>query len=369
MSGGERIAAGGQIASVQVLRALAALMVVLGHAQHDAVVTAGRTGLAFARNHLLPWGAGVDLFFVISGFIMVHASARLFGAPGAAREFMRRRLIRIVPLYWLLASAYLVLAHGIGGAVERPSPDLAGLAASYLFWPYDLFRDGVPRPFYDLGWTLNYEMFFYLLFAAFIALPRNRAVASVSLVLAAGVAIASLATPDFTAMAFWTRPIVLEFVLGMGIALAANGGLRLPRAAAMMALGAALAILVFDPMGAAGKPATWIAPNGWLRLAGWGLPAGLAVAALVLVARNKAALPGPLARFWIALGDASYALYLVHPFVIVAGRKLWLALGLHQFLGLWPMVGAMVAGSIAAAFLLHHGVEKPMTSWLQRKTA
>ena len=97
-----------QIAVLQVLRAVAALTVVFGHAQHDALVSAMRAGQAFTRNHALPWGAGVDLFFVISGFIMVHASERLFGREGAARAFMLRRLIRIVPLYWLLATASAV---------------------------------------------------------------------------------------------------------------------------------------------------------------------------------------------------------------------------------------------------------------------
>ncbi len=108
------------IAVLQVLRAIAALTVVFGHAQHDALVSAMRAGQEFTRNHALPWGAGVDLFFVISGFIMVHASERLFGREGAAREFALRRLIRIVPLYWLLATAYFILASQFGREANRP---------------------------------------------------------------------------------------------------------------------------------------------------------------------------------------------------------------------------------------------------------
>ena len=97
------------------MRALAALMVVFSHAEGDAQVQALRLGDAFPRDTSLPWVAGVDLFFVTSGFIMVHASRDLFGAPGAARAFLTRRLVRIAPLYWLVTA----IGVGIGVAVAR----------------------------------------------------------------------------------------------------------------------------------------------------------------------------------------------------------------------------------------------------------
>lgn len=360
----------GQIASVQVLRALAALTVVFGHAQHDALVTAGRVGLAFARNHLLPWGAGVDLFFVISGFIMVHASAGLFGRPGAARTFLRRRLIRIVPLYWLLASAYLVLSQSFGGAGERAPLAPAGILASYLFWPLDLFGDGHPRPFYTLGWTLNYEMAFYALFAAFIALPRHAAILGVAVMLGLGVIAGAMLDPAATPLWFWSRPIVLEFVAGMGIAMLHQGGFRLARPAALALIALAFLALILDPMGAATKPMDWITPNDWLRLAAWGLPMAALMAGIVLRRDATPALPGhAISRFWIGLGDASYALYLAHPFALVALRKLWLAAGLHATLGLWPLVALMIAGSIALAFAVHRLIEMPIATMLRPRPA
>jgi peptidoglycan/LPS O-acetylase OafA/YrhL len=76
---------------------------------------------------------------------------------------------------------------------------------------------------------------------------------------------------------------------------------------------------------------------------------------------------GKATRLWVWLGDASYALYLVHPFVVVGVRKIWVAAGLSQHFGLWPMVGAMILASVGAALLVHEWVEKPMTAALTKK--
>lgn len=354
-------ASANQIAVLQLLRAIAALIVVFGHAQHDALVSAMRAGQEFTRNHALPWGAGVDLFFVISGFIMVHASERLFGREGAAKEFAMRRLIRIVPLYWLLATAYLILASQFRGEANRPDFSTGELIASYLFWPVDLFRDGHPRPFYTLGWTLNYEMFFYVLFASALFLPREKAVMAVAAALLALVGLGTLLPGMPVPLAFWSKPIVLEFVAGMGIALAHRRGIRLPRLGQLTMLVTAFVILFADPMGASAKPDTWITPNDWVRLFCWGLPATLMMAALMLSSAAEKPAEGRLARFWVQLGDASYALYLIHPFVIVGLRKIWLTTGAHQALGFWPMVGLALVLSIVAAFLAYRLIEKPVT--------
>ncbi|MCU0818528.1 MAG: acyltransferase [Beijerinckiaceae bacterium] len=349
------------IAVLQVLRAVAALTVVFGHAQHDALISAMRAGQEFARNHALPWGAGVDLFFVISGFIMVHASERLFGREGAAKEFALRRLIRIVPLYWLLATAYLILASQFGREANRPDFSAGELIASYVFWPLDLFRDGHPRPFYTLGWTLNYEMFFYALFASALFLPREKAVLAVTAALLALVSLGALVPGLPTPISFWSKPIVLEFVAGMGIALAHRRGIRLPRPTQLAMLVTAFVILFADPMGASVKPENWITPNDGVRLFCWGLPAALLMAAFMLSPAADQRAEGPLARFWVHLGDASYALYLIHPFVIVSLRKVWVATGAHQAFGFWPMVALTLVLSIAAALLAYRLIEKPVT--------
>ncbi|MET0430390.1 MAG: acyltransferase, partial [Microvirga sp.] len=89
-----------KLVHVQVLRALAALSVAFLHAQHDALTLAGRAGTVLALPDRLPWMAGVDVFFVISGFIMVYSSRDLFARPGGPAVFLARRVARVVPLYW-----------------------------------------------------------------------------------------------------------------------------------------------------------------------------------------------------------------------------------------------------------------------------
>jgi exopolysaccharide production protein ExoZ len=355
-----------QLARIQMFRALAALMVVFGHAQHHAILAAEKAGMSFRPSHLLPWQAGVDLFFVISGFIIVHASRGLFGQDGATRTFMLRRLIRIVPLYWLCATAYLLISRQFGSADSQIPQDGWGIVASYLFWPVDLFRDGHARPFYDLGWTLNYEMFFYFVFALSLGLRRQKAVLVVGSLMVAVVGLGLLVPGMPVPLRFWSQPIILEFVLGMAIAEAFNRGIRLPGRIAIPIALIGLALLLADPAGITAKPENVILPNDITRLLALGLPTALILASLVLW-QVPARDPAPVSRLAVSLGDASYALYLVHPFVIVAWRKLWFAAGLHQSLGIWLWLASATLLSTLVAWLTYRLFERPVTGWLTRQ--
>ena len=340
-----------QIEPIQSLRALAALTVVVGHAQTEALVAAARHGAAFVPSHLLPWGAGVDLFFAISGFIMVVASERLFAAPGGAGTFAARRLKRIVPLYWLATTLYVAIQFA-----TRKHVGGLDLAASYLFWPRDVHGDGVLRPIYALGWTLQYEMLFYALFATFIALPWRWCVAAVGAVMAAGVLAGRIWVLPAGPLAFWTQPIILEFAFGMAVGLAWREGLRLPTWARAVLASVAVAVLAFDGLDAAHQAITWITPTDGARVLAWGIPTALLVAAAALGARggSSRALAGV-----VALGDASYALYLVHPFVVLTLARIYTAAGLAGPLGYWPFVAVSLALAIAAAFAVHRWIELP----------
>lgn len=358
-----------QILSVQVLRGVAALTVVFGHAQHDAKMQSLKLGLGFERVHILPWGAGVDLFFVISGFIMVYASERLFAQPGAAGQFLARRVARIAPLYWLFTALYLAILLRAYLSEARALPAISDIAASFAFWPTDAFNDGAPRPILNLGWTLNYEMFFYAVFALFIGSTRERAVLWIAIALGALVGLGAVVPPSSPAPYFWTRPILLEFALGMGLALLWRRGVVLPSIARAALAGIGVAILAFDPVASGTQALDWITPNDGLRVFGWGVPAAMIMAAAVLAPRRA---PSRLSQAGAALGDASYALYLSHPFVIFGLRKLWLAAGLQDILGLWAMVATSLCLSCVAALVIYRFVEQPLTvraqNWLARRS-
>ncbi|WP_248313152.1 acyltransferase [Bosea sp. F3-2] len=341
------------IYSIQVLRALAAFMVAIHHVQPDAAVLAAQAGLSFSRSDLLPWMAGVDIFFVVSGFIMVHASQDLFGRAGAWREFLKRRLARIVPLYWAMTTLFLLVGLAVPAVLNSGVPNLAQILGSYLFWPV-VSTQGLVQPVYSLGWTLNYEMLFYALFAAGLALPKRWTLPAVILVLAALVGMESLSGPLSLPFAFWGQPIVLEFAAGMGIAVLRRRGLRLHGALRVAVAIGGVAVLI----AAAQLPGT---DGPWSSV----LWRGGAAVLLMLAAgcgREGIVPPKPIMAL-AAVGDASYALYLVHPFVIRGMREVALRIGLHAPM---PYIVLALTGAVVAAVLLYRFFEKPATRLVRR---
>ena len=353
---------------VQVLRAVAAAMVVVHHARHEAGLLAARgTGPALDPATLLPWWAGVDLFFVISGFVIVAASGPLFRAPGGRARFLAHRVARVVPLYWLTTALYLALALmrpdllGEAGALGR---DPGYVAASFAFWPVAR-PDASVQPLYGLGWTLNYEMFFYALFVLGLGFGRRGAVAWLCAALALLVAL-RLSLPGIgLPLAFWADPIVLEFALGATLALARGEGLRLGP-------GTRLALAVLGVLGlalAAHVLAGGAEAAGFARPLLAGVPAALLVAAAGLgPARDTGAptaLPTAL-RGLAILGDASYALYLVHPFALRLVHEGLIRLGWAAALHPWGSVALMLAAGVAAALALHRLVEAPLSLAVRR---
>jgi exopolysaccharide production protein ExoZ len=340
---------------LQVLRALAALSVAMLHAQHDAAAVAARGGRGFAPLDAFPWAAGVDVFFVISGFIMVHASGRLFGTPEGRRVFLARRVARIVPIYWAVTTAYLAVAFLAPALLNAAFVDWDLVLASYLFIPVTR-PDGLVQPLVGLGWTLNYEMFFYALFAFAVAWPRRIAVLGLGAGVVGLVLLGRLLHPLPQPFGFWTAPVMLEFVYGMALALLHGRGLRLPGPTRTLLAAAAVLLLVVGEASYREEALAW-------RHLLYGVPAALLVAA-VAFGRERAT-EGRLARLGAAVGDASYALYLVHPFVIRAGREAVLRSGLAPAIGPWAFVALALAGAVVASLLVYRFFERPLTAALR----
>lgn len=346
------------IPSLQILRALAALSVIYAHIRYDFGV---KFGIADFPPRIAPFDAGVDMFFVISGFVMVYASERLFGGRGAAREFLARRILRIVPLYWAtsLAALAYILARQRASDLVPHAVFAKWTAASFLFIPYAR-TNGEMSPLNGVGWTLNYEMFFYAVFALAIALPRRAAVTAVTLLFAAMVLVGLRFGPLPEPAAFWCDPLILEFVFGMLIALAMREGVRLPSWLAHgIILGGCAVFLVAEQIGEAP------------RVLHFGLPSALIIAGLTLNASwSGTASPGRLARVFLFLGDASYSIYLVHPFALTAPRLLHFGLagdGVAPPSQPWLYAALQLAAALAAGVIVHLAVELPITRALRRR--
>lgn len=344
--------------NLQILRFVAAALVLISHVQHEALKG---TFLDISAYH--PWTAvyfagGVDIFFVISGFIMYAIASGDFGRKGAAREFLLRRIVRIVPPYWLFTTAMIAAAYVFSDHVTHSALEPAHIAASYAFFPYDNPYGGA-YPILMLGWTLNYEFYFYVVFGTALLFRKSLGLPLVFAFIGIPAAFGMALMVDRMPFKFWSEPIVFEFLFGMLLAMLRERGLRLPR------VGAALAV-------AAGVAAMWItmragiAAHYWNYRALWmGLPA-LTVCGGVVLLREHGAAQGWAMRGLVLLGDASYSIYLSHPFALNAVALLWRRTGWHDP---WIYVAAATAASLAAGVTVHLLLEKPMTRYLNRLVA
>ncbi|MET0294755.1 MAG: acyltransferase [Phenylobacterium sp.] len=279
----------GEIRTIQYLRGLAAFGVLAFHA-------AERAGYTFDIG-----AAGVDVFFVISGFIMWTVSASRPTTPGA---FLTRRIKRIAPLYWAVTLTVSAVAVLIPGSFPRVEVTVAALLKSLFFVPY---RDpqGLIAPLIIPGWTLNYEMAFYLLFALALLTGARLRPWLVTGALAGLVLLGLAVRPQSAVGIAYTDPVLLEFAAGVWLGkLWSDGRLGSARA------GWTLALAGFAAFAAAGF---FAAPTGLVRVAAWGAPALMLVAGAVTLERARS-IPDlmPLR----ALGDASYSVYLVHALAI-----------------------------------------------------
>jgi peptidoglycan/LPS O-acetylase OafA/YrhL len=339
------------VGNVQALRALAALLVVVVHAY--AVESTYLPGRPWTSLFHVFGTYGVDLFFVISGTVIVATTAPCFGTDGAARRFLVRRVTRIYPPYWVVTAVVLavyLVAPAVTGEHRSARPEII---ASFLALP----QPG--EPLLIVGWTLTYELVFYAIFALALAFRRS-ALPLVTALWLVVVALIHLAGPTENP---WVRvlgsPFNLEFAFGMliGSAVVRNAFVA-PRT--LFALAALAVIATFVSTARAGHEYEIVT---WLRPLAVGLPMALLVYSVLGLERRY----GLVAPRWLrAQGDASYALYLWHVPVIGA-----IGLVLHRIhLHGTPARVAIVAGGYALAilvsFLAYAYVERPLLRLTRR---
>ncbi len=339
---------------IQALRAVAAFAVVLGHSMNFLERGYGVLPPVMTE---FQGAVGVDLFFVISGFVMTISSGRLLRKRHPARVFLWRRLLRVAPLYWLLTAVKLLFLAILPQVLLVSRPSVWNVIASFLFVPAVNGR-GLIRPVITLGWTLNFEMAFYLLFACSLKLRQRFLWALLPLIGALGL----LGTARTVTWPAWTSladPIVFEFAAGVLIAVGTMRD-RLPNR-----LISALCVVV----GAAGL--FWIEPRfAWqLRAVFWGVPAMLIVLGTVGL---EPALRHRVPRWLLLLGSASYAIYLIQIFVfpVVDGLADRLRASAPSVSPGWLGAGVVVSSMLVTAVAgvaTHLLLERPMTELLKQR--
>jgi exopolysaccharide production protein ExoZ len=288
-----------KIHSLQALRAIAASLVVVDHTLLE--LSGNKPGAALTNIAWTFGSIGVYVFFVVSGFIMVHVSWSQFGGAHASLTFFRRRTIRIVPLYWLGTLAAFGF-HKIS-ATHGAQDGWRELAYSFVFVPYQN-DDGAWSPILPQGWTLNYEMVFYVIFALGLCAPRRVGLPIVGAALLALVSGGARSPP--AAVAFLASPIILWFLLGIALAVVWRRW------------------KLCEP--------TWISRP---------------------------------ARFLEPVGDASYSLYLVHGFVLTMVLRIWVGVVGTPSMALLPL---SLAAAVVAGRVTYIAIERPLLGLLSGKT-
>lgn len=333
-----------KLVAIQCLRGVAVMMVVWVHAKEQFT--------AFGDYFTSPIGAnGVDLFFVISGFIMVYTT---HGKNTTVGEFLWRRAARIAPLYWggtlAMATAALLVPH----LLKSTQFDVAHLAASLLFLPWpsptlgeQLFPVLVP------GWSINYEMYFYVVFGITLMAPAKFRLILLALFLFAIQALSSLSSSPIAQ--FYSNPIILEFLAGAVIGYLYQHRWT-PRswATGSIFITAGLMYWWFTNIHGSAN-----------RFTGAGIAASLVVLGACSQATKQIALISLLQK----IGDASFSIYIFHIFLLGLMRVVWTKVSLPAAGAdaAWAfMLTALIGNAIAGRFI-YRWIELPISKMVGGK--
>ncbi|WP_175104383.1 acyltransferase family protein [Pararobbsia alpina] len=339
---------------IQALRGIAALGVVICHARwflHD-------TPNWDSANRYLIWGAGgVDLFFIISGFIMVYATRNFDGSPSYVRNFGIKRFAKIWPPYAVATIIWLLVGRGSGYLSEYHT----NLIKSLLFIPFDSSRPlylGSEQTTLSVGWTLNYEAYFYVAFGLSMLFKKLRWVVFSGWMLFFLIALPSiydvgtldpLAQMGFRSsyLSMMTNPIIWNFLIGVILGhFYLTEKLPLPRPLAWSIALLALTICLWGYVG-----------NFWAvdGIKGWGgYSAALVLGLAVLAKTENLRVP----RVLVTLGNMSFTLYLTHEIAFNLVLRAYSAVGQREQVHTWAAsvlaVGVSLSLAIAVSGLLEN---------------
>ncbi|WP_413436918.1 acyltransferase family protein [Sulfuriferula sp. GW1] len=321
------------IEGIQYLRGIAAMMVVFHHVRHVFGDVSGWTTFG---------STGVDIFFVISGFIMVYMTPLSRGTMSERLSDMRRfwlkRVVRIVPLYWI-ALPLSVVVFKIGLTDPRLINDFLFLPRFNLQFPGEIWPALVP------GWSINYEMFFYVIFGLSILFGSQRLLVTAFIITALGI-VGGYGQFESAALRFYTSSVIFEFLFGMLLfslwRYLSTAGLARYRWVWWVSLLGGFVMMAVNLPGPGflvhGLPAVFIVMGAIFAFEGIHLPS-LRV-----------------------LGDASYSIYLFHLLSFAISWHVVAKLGLSAAdpRDLIPVFAIYVVVAAGAGIVLHYLLEMPM---------
>lgn len=340
-----------RIQSIQALRFLAAAAVVYHHAAQQAVTICHRGGVLAPLSLPEVGAAGVDVFFVISGFVIAQTGLLAQPRP-TARSFFWKRWSRVAPLFYLVSVPVFFL---LGATLNMPQ-----VVATLFFWPA-AGLDIVP-PYVSLGWTLCFEMVFYSAVALVLIGGKVRRNALIATVIIAALAYGR-GRIAWHGMALLANPIHLEFAAGVGLAVAWPWLKRTPSLVGVLL--ATISLILFlnaarhDVGNLLGMGQALGDTIDFRRVIRFGLPAAMLVMGALICEQSFRRLPGSGLLVW--LGDASYSIYLGHCITMLVLFSVW------RYIAPPPSVIIIVgvAFGLAGGVALHRWVEAPLLSWVR----
>jgi exopolysaccharide production protein ExoZ len=336
--------------SLQCLRAVAAILVLWAHIKF-ALYHSALSKTDFI--HSAAGAVGVDVFFVISGFVIALTAAKI---NNNWKLFLLHRIVRVAPFYWIITCCFFILTSTIGIQNLTESQ----IFNTFLFLPVlDLgqFRG----PIHPYGWTLCFEMWFYIAFATLLVACKEQAKKVLVLIMLGSTILVSILYKGAWVLPhFIFSPLVLEFCGGILLYSFYDKLVKKKVAiiAAVLCISSFIGVVLTENLGWYNRvlDSVWL---GWERFFIWGTFAvTLILTFLYLEKRNPTIFPSWLRK----LGDASYSLYLVQPIIIFYAHRI--SYYYNSLLG-----GAFfILGTIFSAIILHKIIEKPLTGFIRRKT-
>ncbi len=328
------------IISIQSMRAIAAILVVFHH-----VAIKGRQYGTDPMHWFNVGGAGVDLFFIISGYVMCQTT---FNRNVNIARFMQARFVRIMPLYWVLTSAALLVY------IIMPEKVNSSGGVTSIFHSYTLLPSS-SKYLIQNGWTLSYEFYFYVIFSFGLFFPGGLKHLFPSLAMISLVLVGFYVDAEDVYTSFLTSPLLLEFVFGIALfnfykRVQFNSGVS------FLLLPVSVALLSYVNL-----------TGGFdVRIMDYGVPCLLFFVAML----NFEPVFLSLREHWLSrtaeyLGDSSYSLYLLHPFVLVVCSIVMVKLGLTD--NSYVFVFVLLFSSVLAGCCCYALLEKPLIKLMKSR--
>jgi exopolysaccharide production protein ExoZ len=319
------------------MRFIAAAMVVF---YHTTIAVSHYVGdISEKINYIAETGAsGVHIFFVISGFVMVYSSFSHSEDRFKPSKFFGRRFTRIFPIYWVYCVFYISFRTIFGSGYRLSILDIIG---SLLLLPR--YSPMIIGP----GWTLSYEMYFYLSFGVALILGLSRGLIVLTLFYFGSILLGIILHLRFPLFVFFSNPLLIEFLLGTGIAYCYIAGLSIGRGAAFTLQIVSLILFVAAYAIGYGNLPTAIT---------WGIPSALLIAGLVF--NEKRDVVWPFVKRLAFLGDSSYSLYLTHILVIDIILSIAAWLQLQHIMGSVAQCFVIVGACVLSAVVCYELIER-----------